>query len=132
MLQPSHLLVYFSAWGSYYINVMFVSRCQFWLRCLALLTLVVCVYSKMIDLDCALTNPLHCQSVLESNDNSFADLLCTDPLWLPPLALPATSMLPRCQASTLPIAGPEHRMLGPLHQRCPSQQSKRPPPVLLV
>lgn len=45
-----------------------------WMRYLAIARLVLCVYCKMIDLDCALYDPVHCQSLLESDDNSFAQL----------------------------------------------------------
>lgn len=40
-------------------------------RLLLLLLLVTSVHCKMTDLDCALFNPLHCQTLLESDDNHF-------------------------------------------------------------
>lgn len=46
-----------------------------WLRTLIFLSLLFCVHCKMIDLDCALFNPVHCQTLLESDDNTFGTIV---------------------------------------------------------
>lgn len=102
-----------------------------WLRLFAIAWLMICVYGKMIDLDCALTNPAHCQSLLESGDNTFAHFELEHPLWTDP---------PVLIVFALPIV-PEQILIPFPAQRPPalaahfalatrqSPLSKRPPPV---
>lgn len=102
------------------------------LRASAWVLLICCFYCKMIDLDCALYQPMHCQSVLEGGDNTFGHA----PEPLPALELAVVILEP------VPIPAPLSLPAPPLaeHQACwpvrpawsPPQSSKRPPPFSLA
>jgi len=114
------------------LPVMWSTRLLPWLRLLALLSLVVCVQCKMIDLDCALSQPAHCQTVLEAGDNSFAQVDLHQPAWsepvafiLDPVQIPPATLCPRAPwlDDGEPLA-----VNSQLRHRPPD--CKRPPPLL--
>ncbi len=103
-----------------------------WLRLVAIVWLMLCVYCKMIDLDCALTNPAHCQTLLESNDNTFAHLELQHPLWTdPPVMLALLSLPPAPQQVVIPVPARRPCALS-AHFGLVTRHSplfKRPPPA---
>lgn len=102
-----------------------------WLRLTALMWLVLSTWSQMIDLDCALNDPLHCQTLLESDDNTFARISAAQPLWVLPPARPTP------QPVNLPFEGLQPPAARPLNPPPvgpnPSLPAHciRPPPVAL-
>lgn len=100
-----------------------------WLRLLAIVWLMVCVYSKMIDLDCALTNPAHCQSLLESSDNTFAHFELEHPLWTGPPIVIVLCVPPAPQQVLVPELVQRPPVLVVALTRGQSPLSKRPPPL---
>jgi hypothetical protein len=109
---------------------MWYSRLLPVLRLMALMSLAVCVYCKMIDLDCALTQPAHCQTVLEAGDNSFGQSETQNPQWTEPLAAVLDPVQvprqPLCSSTPWLHDGLPLSVHGPLRWR--PQDSKRPPP----
>ncbi|MBX3167735.1 MAG: hypothetical protein KF760_10005 [Candidatus Eremiobacteraeota bacterium] len=101
-----------------------------WLRLLAIVCLMACVYCKMIDLDCALSNPAHCQSLLESNDNTFAHFELEQPLWTGPPVLIVICLPPAPQAVSVPVPMQRPPALTADFALVTRQSplSKRPPP----
>lgn len=100
-----------------------------WMRYLAIACLVLCVYCKMIDLDCALYNPAHCQTLFESSDNSFAQLEADRPLWTgPPILLAEILLIQPVKCEVVPTAleqSPPAYL--PVRLRSTSE-ARRPPP----
>ncbi|MBN9417025.1 hypothetical protein ABS71_04700 [bacterium SCN 62-11] len=100
-----------------------------WMRYLAIACLVLCVYCKMIDLDCALYDPVHCQSLFESNDNSFAQLESDRPLWTGPPVILAEILLIEPVKCEVVVQAAEQTPPAYLPIRLRStSEAKRPPP----
>lgn len=96
------------------------------MRALYILLLLVCVHCKMVDLDCALTNPLHCQTLFESGDNSFSHQACNH--LLVPVVLAYLGPAPG-PVTVVPPAALSESHVAPFV--LPPQAFRRPPPALL-
>lgn len=99
------------------------------LRLLALTALIFCVHCKMIDLDCALHNPLHCQTLLESDDNTFGHVCFEQPLWTdPPVLIVELVPVPVVRVAPCPPQPELPQPQGATPEQ--PQQGRRPPPFL--
>lgn len=100
-----------------------------WIRLLALVCLILCVHCKMIDLDCALTNPVHCQTLLEGNDNTFGTAEVDTLVWDEPVVtLAVTATVPAVSAAPPPC--PLFLAVPLAAAPADPQRAKRPPPFL--
>lgn len=100
------------------------------LRILILLSLIFCVHCKMIDLDCALFNPIHCQTLLESDDNTFGTTVLGPEL---PIAIEFRKPEPNILAAPAPqeLQNFEAQDWLPTEPKG-SRTRQRPPPAQLT